>query len=169
MDNVIGFDDLPEEDQKILKSLMKTEPDLITDDDDFGGQLYLGNLSIAAKKDILKACGIKTVIQIGSVQEDPRFPDEFEYHCFGFGDNPWTRIVDYLDLGVTHIKQSFKEGKPVFIHCAAGVSRSASIVIAFVMNHKGWDFEQALKYVKERRACVDPNEGFVEQLKDWKY
>jgi protein-tyrosine phosphatase len=45
----------------------------------------------------------------------------------------------------------------VLVHCMAGVSRSASFVIAYVMRKQGKGFEQALQFVKERRAKANPN------------
>lgn len=53
------------------------------------------------------------------------------------------------------------------MHCQAGVSRSASIVIAYVMFKLKLKFEDALNYVKERREFIYPNEGFILQLKDF--
>jgi protein-tyrosine phosphatase len=70
------------------------------------------------------------------------------------------------------------------VHCAAGVSRSATIVIAYtisfkisietlviclfgsyVMKKHQWDYETAFDFVQKRRPIVYPNEGFIKQLK----
>ena len=55
-------------------------------------------------------------------------------------------------------------GSKVFVHCKMGVSRSASTVIAHAMKDYGWTVEQGLKYVKEKRSCIRPNKGFMQQL-----
>ncbi len=47
----------------------------------------------------------------------------------------------------------------------AGASRSATIVIAYLMWNKKWKFEQALNYVKLKRPIICPNDGFLKQLK----
>ena len=44
------------------------------------------------------------------------------------------------------------------------VSRSATVVIAFLMNEKNFSFQEAFDHVKKRRPCIRPNEGFVKQL-----
>ena len=52
----------------------------------------------------------------------------------------------------------------MLVHCAAGVSRSASVVVAYLMYKKGLSLDDALDFVKSKRECVDPNFGFREQL-----
>ncbi len=51
------------------------------------------------------------------------------------------------------------------VHCQAGVSRSASFIIAFVMKRIKCSLEQAYTFVKQRRPMVFPNFGFQHQLK----
>ena len=152
------FDGMPLEEQKILESIMQSEPDLIID------KLYLGNLSHSKKHDVLKRLGVSVVLQISSEPTEFPFPESFEYHPFEFGDCPSADLARHVKKGIETLKKAHSEGKTCFIHCAAGVSRSASIVIAYVMLLKDYDFNQALKFVQERRPCVDPNEGFREYL-----
>ena len=49
----------------------------------------------------------------------------------------------------------------------AGVSRSASVVIAYVMKKLDLGYKDAYKFVKERRKVIHPNPGFVGQLIKW--
>ena len=46
-----------------------------------------------------------------------------------------------------------------------GKSRSASVVLAYLMQKNSWSLERALKKVRARRECVAPHEGFLAQLK----
>ena len=48
-----------------------------------------------------------------------------------------------------------------------GVSRSAAIVIAYLIRNQGLSYEKALDLVKRKRACVKPNAGFVRALQEW--
>ncbi len=153
------YDGLTEEEQKHVRSLMKSTPDLIYQID--GAGLYLGNLTTAGKKDALKACGIQVVLQVSGEDTPPTFPEDFEYHCFTFGDTPTTPLAPHLERAVRTIHKSLQGGKSVFVHCAAGVSRSASLIMSYLLTvNKGWDYATALQYMKERRPCVGPNEGF---------
>ena len=49
----------------------------------------------------------------------------------------------------------------------AGVSRSASIVVAYIMTVTNFTFRQALDAVRGARRCVSPNFGFQRQLLDF--
>lgn len=55
----------------------------------------------------------------------------------------------------------------VLVHCAGGVSRSASISIAYLMQSKRMSFQDAYLAVKKKRKCVKPNQNFVKQLKSY--
>lgn len=49
----------------------------------------------------------------------------------------------------------------------AGVSRSAAVVCAYIMKERQLEFQDALDLVKAARPCVQPNEGFVRQLREY--
>lgn len=52
----------------------------------------------------------------------------------------------------------------VFVHCQMGISRSSSLVIAFLMREYGMPFEKAHLHTKSKRPIIEPNEGFVNDL-----
>jgi hypothetical protein len=52
----------------------------------------------------------------------------------------------------------------VLVHCFKGVSRSASIIIAYIMRERKILYKEAMPIVKSARRCIWPNAGFVEQL-----
>ncbi len=58
----------------------------------------------------------------------------------------------------------FSLGK-VLVHCAMGLSRSASLVLAYLMIHEGMTLGEAIKAVAQHRN-ICPNSGFMEQLRD---
>lgn len=53
------------------------------------------------------------------------------------------------------------------VHCFAGVSRSATMVIVYLMKKNGWTYFQAHAFVKKRRSVIWPNPGFVRQMKNY--
>lgn len=55
----------------------------------------------------------------------------------------------------------------MLVHCKMGVSRSASVVIAYAMKANNWDFETALHHVKNKRNCIKPNKSFLLQLETY--
>ena len=55
----------------------------------------------------------------------------------------------------------------MLVHCFVGVSRSATISIAYLMRLKRMTYEKTLKLVKSKRPDVMPNVGFIQQLIDY--
>jgi len=51
----------------------------------------------------------------------------------------------------------------VFVHCAQGISRSATLVIAYLMSKRQMSIQQAIETIRPKRF-IAPNEGFTEQL-----
>ena len=54
-----------------------------------------------------------------------------------------------------------RNGNGVLVHCQAGISRSATVVIAFLMKHEGLTLNDAYKLVKEKRPVISPNINFM--------
>ncbi|TNV75449.1 hypothetical protein FGO68_gene2924 [Halteria grandinella] len=140
---------------------MKAEPDLILERP---GLLYLGNQSHAQNSALLIRLGIQVILQVSGEDTQPPHADHFEYHRFIFGDAESVDITEHVKRAVEVIEKCHLEGKGVFVHCAAGVSRSASLVIAYVMKTHKVTFQEALKLVSAKRPCVGPNEGFKRTL-----
>lgn len=61
-------------------------------------------------------------------------------------------------------EEAHQSGHGVLVHCQAGVSRSATIVIAYLMKHTLMTMTDAYKYVRSRRPVVSPNLNFMGQL-----
>uniref|UniRef100_A0A3Q3ME48 Dual specificity protein phosphatase n=1 Tax=Mastacembelus armatus TaxID=205130 RepID=A0A3Q3ME48_9TELE len=69
-------------------------------------------------------------------------------------------------LGITHVLNAAhgKIHSRVFVHCAVGVSRSASLVLAYLMIHHHYTLLEAINRIKEHR-WIFPNIGFLKQLR----
>jgi hypothetical protein len=58
-------------------------------------------------------------------------------------------------------------GHNVYVHCAAGISRSTTSVCAYLIAHLGLGFPDVLRFLSGRRKAVCPNEGFRQQLRTY--
>ncbi|GFX25367.1 dual specificity protein phosphatase 3 [Trichonephila clavipes] len=80
-------------------------------------------------------------------------------------DNIVFRIHPYFEEAATFIDEALKSGGKVLVHCQAGISRSATLVCAFLMLKRGFTAQEAVKSVRKNRAII-PNDGFLRQLCD---
>ncbi|AUV65295.1 PTP-2 [Alphabaculovirus myunipunctae] len=84
-------------------------------------------------------------------------------HVF-IGDNEQANIMQYFESTYKFLeKKIHDENKNVFVHCHAGISRSATIVICYLMQRRDMTFHEACKFVHDRRK-IRPNASFVRQL-----
>ncbi|CAB4316636.1 unnamed protein product [Prunus armeniaca] len=72
-------------------------------------------------------------------------------------------LLDYLDACVDFIDKGRKKGS-VLVHCFAGVSRSASIITAYLMRTEHLSQEDALGSLRQSCEFVCPNDGFLDQV-----
>ncbi|XP_050813907.1 dual specificity protein phosphatase 10-like isoform X1 [Gopherus flavomarginatus] len=79
-------------------------------------------------------------------------------------DNSRQDLRQYFEEAFEFIEEAHERGKGVLIHCQAGVSRSATIVIAYLMKHTLMTMSDAYKYVKGKRPIISPNLNFMGQL-----
>lgn len=79
-------------------------------------------------------------------------------------DLPTEDIIAAAEKAVPYINSVVKNGGKVYVHCAMGISRSASIVIAYYMAKNKWDYYRAFNYVSAIRPIIQPNIGFELQL-----
>ena len=89
---------------------------------------------------------------------------DFTYQCHEILDFPHQSIIPYIPLCVEFIWSAINQGGRVLVHCFAGVSWSASMVIAYLMTEMGMSFAEAFSFVKQKWIVIFPNFGFVKQL-----
>lgn len=131
-------------------------------------QIYIGGWSHAENLQFLLGRGI-THILCSAAEMKPNFPLQFIYNHIPLRDEPYFDIFSYLDQAADFILKAAQSGGKVLVHCAAGVSRSASFVIAYFIKYFGMTYEQALKHCQSCRPQINPNFGFERQLKQFYY
>ncbi|EJK72752.1 hypothetical protein THAOC_05682 [Thalassiosira oceanica] len=69
-----------------------------------------------------------------------------------------------LELGAEMIDRCLSEGGRCLVHCNAGQSRSASMVMIYFFMFKGHTLRASFEYVRGCKPDVKPNYGFWSQL-----
>lgn len=127
--------------------------------------LYIGDINNA--KDGAFLSSKKITLIINCAKEIPNFFEGnkgIKYMRLDLNDVPNQPIEDALRTSSDAILNNIKKGFVTFVHCAAGISRSASVVIYTIMQLHNWGFETSYRFVKNMRPVIHPNPGFVEQM-----
>ena len=95
------------------------------------------------------------------------FPKHFTYKQIKIPDTQSTQIAEYFDECFVFIDSARAAGGCVLVHCFYGASRSASIVMAYLIKTERMRYKEALDYLRILRPEVRPNEGFAKQLRQF--
>jgi len=130
--------------------------------------VYLGNWFDSIDEKKLRCNNIKCILTLNYFNshnyENIRMFNQLgiRYKYIKIHDSLDDNILPYINESIDFIKQC--RGN-VLVHCTAGVSRSASIVIAYLMKEKKLSYIKAFNYVQKIRPIIHPNDSFINQLK----
>lgn len=125
--------------------------------------LILGSQDVAVEFDLLQKYKVTHILNVATLIKNS-FPENFTYMNIDLLDIPQTDIAQHFESAFQFIDEGMDKGGCVLVHCNAGISRSSTIVIAYLMMKKHWPLNKAYQYVKEKRSKIRPNAGFQEQL-----
>ncbi|KAL4710734.1 hypothetical protein ACJJTC_004379 [Scirpophaga incertulas] len=128
--------------------------------------VYLGSEWNASNLDELQRNGVRHILNV-TREIDNFFPGMFDYLNVRVYDDEKTDLLKHWDNTYKYINKARNEGSKVLVHCKMGISRSASVVIAYAMKAFNWNFDKALKHVKAKRNCIKPNTNFLNQLETY--
>ncbi|XP_017778963.1 PREDICTED: dual specificity protein phosphatase 19 [Nicrophorus vespilloides] len=113
--------------------------------------------------DTLIRFGIIAVLSVG-VEAPVHAPEGVTYKFMECLDLPDTSLPELLHECSLFIEAESKVGG-VLVHCNAGVSRSVTIVVGYLITRLGYDFATAMALVRAARPSAKPNVGFDRQLR----
>ncbi|CAB1317390.1 unnamed protein product [Coregonus sp. 'balchen'] len=108
--------------------------------------LYLGNFKDARDREQLARNNITHILSI----HDSAAP-----------------ILPHFKQSIMFMHESRLKGEGCLVHCLAGVSRSVTLVVAYIMTVTGLGWQEALAAVRVARPCAGPNLGFQHQLQEF--
>ncbi|KAJ3694642.1 hypothetical protein LUZ60_000019 [Juncus effusus] len=119
--------------------------------------LYLGSYDNASRSELLKTVGISHILNtVPSCQN--LYKNSFTYYCLK--DNTSLQFDDAIQF----LEQCEKDKARVLVHCMSGKSRSAAVVIAYLMKSRGWRLAQSFQWVKERRPQISLSSSVQDEL-----
>lgn len=130
-------------------------------------RLYLGSYHQGALCPFgLKRLGITHVLTVGDALRQP-YPDDFGYYLVVIADTPEAEIEKHFSECLGFLDRVFASDPQhrALVHCYAGVSRSASIVIAYLVHSLHMRYPEAFEHVRKARHFILPNKGFRKQLR----
>ncbi|PRP86140.1 MAP kinase phosphatase with leucine-rich repeats protein 1-like [Planoprotostelium fungivorum] len=144
-------------------SYVKSASAFLTDMDEIIPNLYLGNMRAAQTKAFLDKYMI-THILTAATSISPEYPEDYIYKVVHLYDQEEQDLFECLEDSFRFIDEALRGAGTILVHCAAGVSRSASIVIGYLMWSRKKSFLEAFTFVRSKRPIIGPNDGFMWQL-----
>lgn len=129
------------------------------------GELFLGSQD-SVDVEVLREHGIKAVLSIG-IECPIELPEDVSGKFIACLDLPEmeTNFSPILDESISFIRSHVDRASPVLVHCNAGVSRSSTVVIGYLIKECRMPFEEAFRVVKFKRPAIQPNAGFMRFLR----
>jgi len=125
--------------------------------------VYIGSRDEASNKDWLDQHNITHILN-ASKEVPNYFTEKYKYIKLGLSDHPKQSIKHVLTPSIYFVRDAIRNDGNILIHCHAGVSRSATIVIYTLMHTMKWSFDKAYDFLKRKHPRANPNAGFVRQL-----
>ena len=127
--------------------------------------LYYGNLKPALHDEELSKIGIKAIVSILSPKRNiPHDENKFTVLNINTEDKVNCSLNDWGEKVANFIEENINNNKPVYVHCAQGISRSTSAILYYLMEKKGMNLKDSFNLVKSKRNVACPTIGFFKDL-----
>jgi dual specificity phosphatase 12 len=130
--------------------------------------LWLGNVQAAEDEQNLHNKKISHILSVFSKYlPDSNSAGKPRYHrlILPLHDNHTELLIEHFPTTNEFIRQALDSKGKVLVHCKQGISRSATVVLAFLLRYGfAASVAEAFDLVRQKRHYINPNFGFVEQL-----
>jgi len=124
--------------------------------------LYLGSKESIRNKQKLDQIKVSHILSVIDEQLE-KITDYNHMHLMA-RDSENEDLISHFSNTNKFIEEGIQKGG-VLVHCRAGVSRSATIVLAYIMYSQQKSYEEAYLLVKDKRPIIRPNNMFTTQLR----
>lgn len=129
--------------------------------------LYLGCQRDVLDQELMRQNAIGFVLNASHTCPQPPFIADAHFLRVPVNDSFCEKILPWLDRSLDFIEKAKASNSRVLVHCLAGISRSATIAIAYIMKRMDLSLDEAYRFVKEKRPTISPNFNFLGQLLDF--
>merc|ERR1719309_530892 len=128
--------------------------------------LYIGNARDTGDTSTLRALGVTHVLSVTSdvTEASSHVTDEILFKNLPAADSGTQNLKQYFNQAFDFIESVRRISGRVLVHCQAGISRSPTIAISYVMRYQKLLLVEAYQFVKNRRKIISPNLNFMGQL-----
>ncbi|KAM0791179.1 hypothetical protein ACM66B_005663 [Microbotryomycetes sp. NB124-2] len=127
--------------------------------------LWIGDYASSQAQPTLNHHGITHVV--AAMRQTYESLPGMTVHRVPVDDTDTTNIIQHFPQVCDFIAQARLDSQGVLVHCQAGISRSATLVAAYLMRDMGLTADKALQKIKKARPNVEPTEFFMLQLELW--
>jgi hypothetical protein len=128
--------------------------------------LFIGNINSALDQSFLINKRIRAVIDLTNSSHQTKLPRTIKAYKISIEDTASAKITPYLKHTFDFITEMLEKNVSVLVFCRAGISRSATIVIYYLMRRYKISYYDAYRFLKGKRRYIQPNDGFVRQLQE---
>jgi len=133
-------------------------------------RLYISDLTFAEDPTSLSSYRITHILTVMSGRiSHPLLPIQPMRMHVRVEDMPFAELAAHLPTTTAFIRDALNSSPEarVLVHCGEGISRSVSVVAAYLMAQYGWGRDDAVNYIKTKRRVANPNFGFMNQLQEY--
>ncbi|TRY86567.1 hypothetical protein DNTS_018572 [Danionella cerebrum] len=130
--------------------------------------LYLGCAKDSSNLAVLGQYNIQYILNV-----TPNLPNTFEHHGqFKYKQIPisdhWSQnLSQFFPEAIAFIDEARSKQCGVLVHCLAGISRSVTVTVAYLMQKLNLSLNDAYDFVKRKKSNISPNFNFMGQLLDF--
>jgi len=129
--------------------------------------VFIGSHSYERRmKDVLKEKGITHILFVLN-KANPSHPEDFTYMMVDIEDSEKQHIGHHVFEEACQFISQGKESGGILVNCECGISRSATIMLSYLMWSLNIPYEEAFLLLRRKRPAVKPNLGFKRQLIEW--
>ncbi|KAK6512256.1 tyrosine protein phosphatase yvh1 [Arthrobotrys musiformis] len=131
-------------------------------------QVYISGMFVLRRADLLEAANITHIISVLRGRVDKTLIEQYttsgRHLHIEVDDDDDENLIEHFQTTNAFIDKAVRGGGNVLVHCAMGISRSATICTAYLIYKKQIPSETAIDIIRESRPIVCPNYAFRQQL-----